>query len=235
MLLLVGFISGPVTGFLNPEEIFGNFLFPFISLSVAVILFEGGLSLRFVELTETISDVRNLVSIGILVTWIIGFSSIYFLLELDFKISLLLGAILVVSGPTVIVPLLNHLRLKNRIGSVAKWEGIVVDPIGALLAILVFGVVITKNIKEATFFVFLGLIKSVFIGVIFGILGAGIIIIFIKRYWIPYFLNYFKKFYGAKAIPLFLITEDNKLKIFAFDDIPTPKSHQIIISLVNER
>jgi len=189
MLLVLGFIAGPVTGFLNPEELFGDFFYPLISLSVAVILFEGGLSLRYRELSGMVKTVRNLVSIGILVTWIVGFTSAYLLLNLDFKISLLFGAILVVSGPTVIVPLLKHLRLTSRIGSIIKWEGIANDPIGALLAVLVFGVILIGNIKEASAFIVLELIKIVFAGIAVGFIGAVIVIIFIKKYWIPYFLQ----------------------------------------------
>lgn len=189
MLLVLGFIAGPVTGFLNPEELFGDFFYPLISLSVAVILFEGGLSLRYRELSGTVKTVRNLVSIGILVTWIVGFTAAYLLLNLDFKISLLFGAILVVSGPTVIVPLLKHLRLTSRIGSIIKWEGIANDPIGALLAVLVFGVILIGNIKEASAFIVLELIKIVFAGIAVGFIGAVIVIIFIKKYWIPYFLQ----------------------------------------------
>ncbi|MFC1558213.1 cation:proton antiporter, partial [candidate division KSB1 bacterium] len=126
------------------------------------------------ELKETAYVVWNLVTLGVLITWLAACLAAYYILRLDFKISLLFGAILVVSGPTVIVPLLKHLRLSGRIGSVVKWEGIVNDPIGALLALLVFGALLIGNIKEASAFVALELIKGVLTGFLVGFIGAVI-------------------------------------------------------------
>jgi Kef-type K+ transport system membrane component KefB len=131
-LLTFGFIAGPVTGFLNPNELFGDLLFPIVSISVAVILFEGGLTLRISELREIAKIVRNLTTIGVLVTWVSVAALAHFLLNLNLTLSLLLGAILVVTGPTVIGPLLRHIRPVGRVGNIIKWEGILNDPIGAL-------------------------------------------------------------------------------------------------------
>ena len=106
LLLVFGLIAGPVTGMLDPDSFFGQLLFPFVSISVAVILFEGGLSLKFHELKSVLGVVRNLITIGTVVTWGLStLASIYFL-KLSLGVSLLLGSILVVTGPTVIIPLL---------------------------------------------------------------------------------------------------------------------------------
>jgi NhaP-type Na+/H+ or K+/H+ antiporter len=189
VLLLVGFIAGPLTNFLNPDQIFGNVLFPLISISVAIILFEGGLSLQIKELKETKEVVRNLVSIGVIITWIIGIIAAYFILKLSFSLSLLLGAIIIVTGPTVIIPMLQHLHLVSRIGSVAKWEGIINDPIGAILAVLMFEVIMLSGTQAAVTIIAFGILKTVFIGVGLGIAGAYILIFLLKRYWIPDFLQ----------------------------------------------
>jgi NhaP-type Na+/H+ or K+/H+ antiporter len=150
LLLVFGFIAGPVTGFLDPDAIFGDLLLPVVSLSVAIILLEGGLNLRISELRQVGGVVGKLITIGILVTWLIGSAAAYFILDLDFALSVLLGAILVVTGPTVIIPLLRHLRPSGAVGPILKWEGITIDPIGAILAVLVFGAIIAGEPQEAT-------------------------------------------------------------------------------------
>lgn len=189
ILLLVGFIAGPLTGFLNPDEIFGDVLFPLISISVAIILFEGGLSLQIKELKETKEVVRNLVTIGVVVTWVVGLIAAYFILELSFSLSLLLGAILIVTGPTVIIPMLQHLQLVSRVGSVAKWEGIINDPIGAIVAVLMFEVIVLSGKQAAATIIAFGILKTIFVGMGLGVAGAFILMFLLKRYWIPDFLQ----------------------------------------------
>lgn len=189
VLLVVGFIAGPLTGFLNPDGIFGDVLFPLISISVAIILFEGGLSLQIKELKETKQVVRNLVSIGVIVTWVVGFIGAYFILQLSFSLSILLGAILIVTGPTVIIPMLQQLHLVSRVGSVAKWEGIVNDPIGAIVAVLTFEVIMLSGTKAAVSVIIVGILKTITVGVGLGVAGAFILIFLMKRYWIPDFLQ----------------------------------------------
>src|SRR5690606_21424434 len=109
---------------------------------VAVVLFEGGLSLRFRDVSETKTAVFRLVTVAILVTWVGATAAFLLLFDLPWQIGLLQGAILVVSGPTVIAPLLRQVRPTGRIGAVVKWEGIVNDPIGAALAVLVFEAIV---------------------------------------------------------------------------------------------
>lgn len=189
LLLIAGFVAGPVTGFFNPNHVFGDLLLPLVSVSVGIILFEGGLSLKFSEFKEIRKAVINLVTIGVLVTWVLGTAASYFLFGLDFRLSVLLGAILVVTGPTVIIPLLRHVRPSGKSGSIMKWEGIVIDPIGAILAVLVFEAILSGGVAEASEQVVLSVIKAALIGTVSGLLGAYLIIVVLRRHWVPDFLQ----------------------------------------------
>lgn len=142
LLLAAGFIAGPVTGALDPASDFGDLLRPLVALAVALILFEGGLSLRFAELRETSVAVRRLVTLGALIAFALGAMAAHYLAGLSWPSALVLGAILVVTGPTVVMPLLRHARLQPRAASLLRWEAILADPVGALLAVLVFEVVL---------------------------------------------------------------------------------------------
>jgi len=131
ILLILGLIAGPITGFLKPDELLGELLVPFVSLSVAMILFEGGLNLKIGELREIGIPVRNLITIGLLTTWAMSSLAAYFILDLATEMAILIGSILVVTGPTVVLPILIQIQPKGRVGNMAKWEGIMNDPIGA--------------------------------------------------------------------------------------------------------
>lgn len=189
LMLVFGIMAGPVIGFIDPDELLGDLLLPVVSLSVAVILFEGGLNLRILELRSVGGIVRRLVTIGTLATWLVGTLAAHYILDLKMDIAILLGAILVVSGPTVILPIIRHIRPVSQVGSIMKWEGIVIDPIGAMLAVLVFQVILVERLEDATTLVILGIAKTVFIGGIAGLIGAYLILFFLKRYWIPDFLQ----------------------------------------------
>jgi NhaP-type Na+/H+ or K+/H+ antiporter len=189
LLLLLGFVAGPITGLLNPDELLADLLFPLVSLSVALILFEGGLNLRISELQVTGHVVRNLVTIGVVVGWVLNAAAASFILGFDFPIALLFGAILVVTGPTVIMPLLRHIRAVGRVSSIIKWEGIVNDPIGAILAVLVFEAVVASGVQESTTTVIISLVQTIVIAAIFGGLVAWALIHLLKRYWIPDYLQ----------------------------------------------
>ena len=189
LLLIGGFVAGPITGILNPDELFGDLLFPLVSISVVIILFEGGLSLDLKELRNVGRIVINLTTVGILITWLLSSLAAHFVIGIDWSPAILLGAILVVSGPTVIIPLLRHVRPSGNVGSIIKWEGIINDPIGAILAVLVFEVTIAGGFQEGTWVVVAGVVKAVLFGTILGILGAGVIVLFLKRYFIPDFLQ----------------------------------------------
>jgi NhaP-type Na+/H+ or K+/H+ antiporter len=185
LLLAAGLIAGPATGFLDPDGLLGDLLLPIVSLSVAVILFEGGLNLKISELRQSGSIVRNLVTLGTLVTWVIGTLAAYLIFDLDIKLAVLLGAILVVTGPTVIMPMLRYLRPSGRVGPILKWEGIVIDPIGAVLAVLVFEAVFASGFDAAA----IDLLRTILFGGGAGLLGALLLMQVLKRYWLPDFLH----------------------------------------------
>lgn len=189
LLLVFGFIAGPVTGFLKPDALLGDLLAPIVSLSVAVILLEGGLSLKIRELRVTKSVVRNLISIGAIITWLMSAFFAYLILDLEIPLAFLLGAVLVVTGPTVIIPLLRHIRPSDRVGSILKWEGILNDPIGAMMAVLVFEAILLKGLQDTPALIAFGVARTVLIGSIAGVLGAGIIILLFKKYWVPDYLQ----------------------------------------------
>jgi NhaP-type Na+/H+ or K+/H+ antiporter len=189
LLLVVGFLAGPVTGFIDPTALFGDLLFPIVALSVAVILFEGGLSLDIAELRDVGRVVRNLISVGVLTTWVLVAGLAYTLLELRLELAILFGALLVVTGPTVIVPLLRHIRPSPRVGSAVKWEGIVNDPIGAILAVLVFEAIVAGGFEQGLAVAAGGVLRATLVGGGLGLAGAALIVLLLRRYWVPDYLQ----------------------------------------------
>ena len=192
LLLAGGFLAGPVTRVIDPQQLFGDLLLPVVSLSVGLILFEGGLNLRLRELQGTWRSLVGLLTIGVIVTWVCASLAAWYLLDLPGSVALILGAVLVVTGPTVIGPLLREIRPSGRVGAVAKWEGIVVDPLGATLAVLVFeaiGSLREAEYSSATFNVLVGLANTGVIGVAAGLVAAGLLILALKRFWIPDYLQ----------------------------------------------
>ena len=188
-LLLFGLLAGPVTGWLNPDALFGDLLFPIISLSVAVILFEGSLTLRFSELPGIGHTVRNLVTVGALITWVITAVLAHFVIGFDVKLAILFGAVVVVTGPTVIVPMLRSVRPNRRISDILRWEGIVIDPLGALFAVLAFNLLVSTEAADAVsgaIELFAGIVIT---GTVLGLaagFGLGEVL---KRYLIPEYLR----------------------------------------------
>ncbi|NBW70940.1 MAG: hypothetical protein EBR32_06000 [Bacteroidetes bacterium] len=104
VLLIFGIVAGPVTGWIDPDALLGDLLSPFVSFSVAIILFEGGLSLRMAEFRKIGGVVIKLITVGIAITWVLAALSAYYLLGLSLEIAVLFGAVLIVTGPTVIIP-----------------------------------------------------------------------------------------------------------------------------------
>jgi NhaP-type Na+/H+ or K+/H+ antiporter len=187
LLLAVGFIAGQ---FADTNQLIGEeLLFPVVSLSVAVILFEGGLSLRVAELRQTGKALARLLSIGAVVTFVLSSLAAWYLLGLDVRVAALAGAVLVVTGPTVIMPMLRQIRPSRRVGSIVKWEGIVIDPIGASLAVLVFEVVRAGSTGQAVGSVILGLASTAAVGGFIGAVAALLIVQLLRRFLIPDYLD----------------------------------------------
>lgn len=189
-LLLSGIICGPVLGMINPDEFLGDLLFPIVSLCVALILFEGSLTLKFEQLKETGPVVRRLVTVGALVTWGVISLACYWLIGLDVALSALFGALVVVTGPTVVVPMLRTLRATPRISKILRWEGILIDPIGALLAVLVYEWIVSQAAGHNGFMASLLIFVEVIgVGTIAGIVGGFLMATAMRRHWIPEYLE----------------------------------------------
>lgn len=171
-LLVAGMLLGPdVAGALDPDDLFGELIDPFVELAVGVILFEGALLLRRGELEGGLGRVvLRLVTIGFLVTWACAAAGAALLLDFDVRMAVLLGALLSLSGPTVVLPLLEHVRPAPRVGAILKWEGILVDPIGAIFAVLAFGAISTgaSEFRPDEF------VLTVGVGAIAGLLAGGL-------------------------------------------------------------
>ena len=143
-LLICGIAAGPLLGWLDPQALFGALLFPMVSMSVALILFEGSLTLHLSEWREIGSVVRRMVTIGALSTWAVIAITTHYLLDFSWDMALLFGTLTLVTGPTVIVPMLRVVRPKASVANILRWEGIVIDPIGALLAVVVYSFIIAS-------------------------------------------------------------------------------------------
>lgn len=138
LLAAGGLLIGPVLGLVPRGGEVSHTVEMVVALCVAVILFEGGLSLQTSELRVAARGVRRLVYLGVPFSWLLGSFAAHSITGLSWPVALVFGAIMVVTGPTVIMPLLRQAGLNRRISSYLKWEGIVNDPIGALLAVLTF-------------------------------------------------------------------------------------------------
>jgi len=173
LLILAGLLMGPVTGWLNPSRDFGELLHPMISLSVAVILFEGGLNLQWHELKRHAQVIGRLVTLNVIVTFALGTLLAHYLAGLAWPVAMMFGAIIIVTGPTVIMPLLKQASLKQRPAALLRWEGIVNDPTGALLVVLIYGAYTYAGRDSLVTEVITGLGISLLVSLILGV-GAGL-------------------------------------------------------------
>jgi NhaP-type Na+/H+ or K+/H+ antiporter len=187
-LLIAGWLSGPILGLIYPDFLLGELLMPIVSLSVGLILFEGGMSLQRKELSVMGSVTWRLVTMGAAVTWVLATLAAHFVLQFEWPVALLMGSILVVTGPTVIGPMLRHIRPTPQAASVLKWEGIVIDPIGALMAVLVYEGTVYYETLSAGMIVG-SVVKTVLVGTVLGLAGAAFLLFCLRRYWIPDYLQ----------------------------------------------
>jgi len=185
LLLTIGIVAGPVTGLLDPDEVFGQMLFPMVSMGVAVVLFEGALTLRFSDIRGHGAVVSHLVSWGAILNWLIIALGTWLCTDLTWQICLLFGALVVVTGPTVIIPLLRSVRPTPNVSNILRWEGILIDPIGALLAVLVFEY-IAAEVKGNSWML---LLQEIGVGTLSGVVGAYVMSILLRRHLIPEYLH----------------------------------------------
>jgi len=138
LMLAAGFLAGPVLGLFDPEHAFGELLEPMVAIGVALVLFEGGLSLNFRELRHTGSAVWRMATMGVALGWLFATLAAHQVAGLVWPVAVLFGGILVVTGPTVVQPLLRGSIIQQRPASLLKWEAIVNDPTGALCAVIAY-------------------------------------------------------------------------------------------------
>lgn len=179
LLLLGGVTIGPITGLVNPVEDFGSLLRPLVALAVAVILFEGGLTLNLGEIKHTSVAVRRLVVVGAPLAWLLGTLAAHYVAGLSWPAAVVLAGIFVVTGPTVIMPLLRNARLSNRPASLLRWEAIVNDPVGALFAVLAYEYILVSQLGRASDGVVLQFVLALAISLAGGfLLGKAIVAVF---------------------------------------------------------
>ncbi|MBK1650362.1 cation:proton antiporter [Rhabdochromatium marinum] len=188
-LLAAGIVAGPLTHWLNPDALFGELLFPIVSLAVAIILFEGGLSLHLHEVRGLQAPVRRLLTIGVLITWATTTALAWFFIELSLPLAVLFGAMTVVTGPTVIGPLLRSVRPTEKVARVLRWEGIVIDPIGALIAVLVFEFLLSTGGQASLGASLLTFALLLVVGMLIGALAGWVTGEVLRRFWLPGYLH----------------------------------------------
>ena len=201
-LILIGLLFGPFSTLISGdggkwiEPIWNgqNGLFPgeslyyFVSLAIAIILFEGGLTLRKSEVGVIGHVIVKLISVGAAVTFFGGGLAAHFIYGFSWQISFLFSSLIIVTGPTVISPILRNIPLKKDISSILKWEGILIDPIGALIAVLVFEFIRVEGGQDFTQTALLEFAKILISGSIFGFAFANALAFLIKRNIIPHYL-----------------------------------------------
>ena len=203
-LLLIGLLVGPIsaeflssdgTKWIEPiwngeEGLFaGKNLYYFISLSISIILFEGGLTLKFKEIKNVGPLViTKLITLGSLVTFFGAAVGAHFIFSLSWEMSFLFSSLIIVTGPTVITPILRNIPLRKDISAILKWEGILIDPIGALVAVLVFEFISVGAGQEYTKTALVEFGKIVLFGSTFGFTFAHALNFTINKKWIPHYL-----------------------------------------------
>ncbi|MGB5386011.1 MAG: sodium:proton antiporter [Eudoraea sp.] len=202
-LILIGLLVGPIATLYtedgskliepvwNGEKgLFpGEGLYYFLSLAISIILFEGGLTLKRSEIKNVGPVITKLITVGTLVTFFGGGVAAHFIFGLSWKISFLFSALIVVTGPTVITPILRNIPLKKDVSAVLKWEGILIDPIGALVAVLVFEFISVGEGQEYTKTALIDFGKILLFGTTFGFTFAHALAFIIRKKYVPHYLS----------------------------------------------
>ena len=183
LLLLGGILAGPVTGLVDPEELLGDTLDPAVTLAVGLLLFDSGFALNFKHAPKGIDVVYRLVSIGTLITWVIGAGAAYLIFDMSASVAVMLGAVLVVSGPTVVGPIVKASRPRGSTGKLLEWEGTILDPVGATLGATTLTVITndSSGVLEG-----LGIVlATVALGISVGLICAAVFVVAWRNYAIP--------------------------------------------------
>mgnify|MGYP001167912317 FL=1 len=188
-LLASGLLIGPVTQQFNPDALFGDLLFPLISLAVAIILFEGSLTLDLKEIRSQKGVVQRLITVGAGITWAVVAIATHYLFGLSWELSILFGALTVVTGPTVIVPMLRTIRPNADVGNILRWEGILIDPLGALLVVVVYEFIVAQGQAQGAVSGMLAFVEIIASGTVLGLAAGWILGFILKRRWVPEYLE----------------------------------------------
>lgn len=220
-LILIGLLVGPIaaeflsedgTKWIEPrwngeEGLFpGGSLFYFVSLAISIILFEGGLTLRKGEIKNVGPVITKLITVGSIVTFFGAAVAAHYIFYLSWEISFLFSALIIVTGPTVITPILRNIPLKKDVSTVLKWEGILIDPIGALVAVLVFEFISIDAGGEFTKTAFVEFGKIVLFGTTFGFTFAHGLNSIFNRKWVPHYLM--NVFSLAAVLGVFVLADE---------------------------
>ncbi|RHW40107.1 sodium:proton antiporter [Lysinibacillus yapensis] len=185
---LIGLVAGPFLNLLDPQESLGPLYGPLISIAVAVVLFEGSLNLDMKKMKDSRHAIFRISTFGSLIAWFVGAIVAYFLAGLSLEASFIISGLFIITGPTVIIPLLRQAKIKERPATILKWEGIIVDPVGVLLALFSLKIVLwmSEMITTTALLLFFGAsVLSTLIGVVVGyMLGK-----FLEQGYIPEFLK----------------------------------------------
>ncbi len=203
-LIITGLLVGPLSTlwsegggkWINPiwdgeHGLFpGESLFHFVELSIGIILFEGGMTLKRNEIRGVGDTIGKLISVGALVTFAASTLLAHYVMELNWSISFLFAALIIVTGPTVIAPILRNVPLNKNVATVLKWEGILIDPIGALAAVLVYEFISAAGHHEGSFTIeaLTQFIQICLVGLSLGTISALALREMLKRDWIPHYL-----------------------------------------------
>ena len=201
-LILIGLLVGPISTLFteNGEKLIqpiwngekglfpGDGLYYFVSLAISIILFEGGLTLKRSEISNVGPVISKLITVGTLVTFFGAGIAAHFIFDLNWQISFLFSSLIIVTGPTVITPILRNIPLKKDVSAILKWEGILIDPIGALAAVLVFEFISVGEGQAYTKTALIEFGKILLFGSTFGFTFAHALAFAIKKNFIPHYL-----------------------------------------------
>lgn len=188
-LLLIGILVGPGMSWLDPDALLGDLLFPFVSLSVAIILFEGSLTLNIRSLKDVGSTIRNLITFGALLTGILAGFSCYLIMGSSWEVSALFGCIMTVSGPTVIIPMLRSIQPTPKVSNILRWEGILIDPIGATATVLLYDLIVVWGQGEGTSHILTTFLMITAIGSLFGFIAGWAYGMLLRHHLVPEYLQ----------------------------------------------
>jgi len=189
LMLVAGIVIGPVLGVFDPARDIGPLMQPMIAIAVAIILFEGGLTLNIHSLQDAVKGVRRLVFIGAPLGWLTSTLALHYGAGLSWESATVFGGIMIVTGPTVIAPLLRTARLSRRPAALLQWEAIVNDPIGALAAVLAFSVVSALHTNFTAGEAALELLIGISFASVVGWAGGYGLARSVKRAWVPEYMK----------------------------------------------